>query len=189
MMFIRTERLLLRPSWPDDLDEFVALLNDESVARNIGVKHLPDTAETAREIISRPRDKLRPYLFINLRGDDGLRLIGGIGFGQAGEDVELGYWIARAYWGQGFASEAVQAVMPQAWILGHKRIFAMHFDGNEATDKVLQKAGFSSTGETLMRYSAARGGEAPATKYVAERPAMPALNSDEIAQPTIPQMN
>lgn len=193
-MFIRTDRLLIRPSWPDDLDEFVALLNDEGVARNIGVRNMPDSAKTAEEIISRPRDKRLPYLFIHLRDDDGLRLIGGIGFGQAGEDVELGYWIARAYWGRGYASEAVKAVMPQAWILGHKRIIAVHFDGNEATDKVLQKAGFRSTGETVMRYSEVRGCKAPATKYVAERPDRPAIDepaTDEeaVTQPTIPQLN
>ena len=80
-MFIRTERLFLRPTWPDDLDEFVSLLSDQAVARNIGTKALPDTAERAEEIISAPRDPLLPHFFINLRSDDNLTLIGSIGLG------------------------------------------------------------------------------------------------------------
>ena len=43
------------------------------------------------------------------------RLIGGIGFGRmpTGE-VEFGYWIARPYWGLGFATEAGRAAIANA---------------------------------------------------------------------------
>jgi [ribosomal protein S5]-alanine N-acetyltransferase len=175
-MFIRTERLLLRPTWPDDLDEFVALLNDQEVARNIGTKALPDTAERAREIIGAPRDPLLPHLFINLRADDGLKLIGGIGLGRDRDEIELGYWIARAYWGQGYASEAVAAVVKNAWMLGHPRIIARHVADSEATAHVLLKAGFRATGEIGKRHSEARGGDVEVMTFVAERPAMPGLD-------------
>jgi len=174
-MFIRTERLFLRPTWPDDLDEFVALLNHEEVARNIGTKMLPDSAEKAMEAISAPRDPLLPHFFINLRTDDGLKLIGGIGLGRDGEDVELGYWIGRDYWGQGFAGEAVEAVLKNAWMLGHPRIVANHVADSEATARVLLKAGFHPTGTIGTRYSRARGGDVEVMTYVADRPAMPGL--------------
>jgi [ribosomal protein S5]-alanine N-acetyltransferase len=172
-MFIRTERLFLRPTWEDDLDEFVALLNDEAVARNIGTKALPETAEAAREAIGQIRSPLLPHFFINLRTEDGLKLIGGIGLGRDGDDVELGYWIGRAYWGQGYASEAVKAVLGNAWMLGHERIVARHVADSEANASVLTKAGFRSTGEIGTRYSEARGGDIEVMTFVAERPAMP----------------
>jgi ribosomal-protein-alanine N-acetyltransferase len=178
-MFLRTERLFLRPTWPDDLDEFVALLNQQEVARNIGTKALPDTAERAMEVIAAPRDPRLPHFFINLRTDDGLKLIGGVGLGRDGDDVELGYWIGRAYWGQGYASEAVEAVLNNAWMLGHPRIVARHVADSEATVHVLTKAGFRSTGETSKRYSEARGGDVEVMTFVAERPAMPGLSDTE----------
>jgi RimJ/RimL family protein N-acetyltransferase len=174
-MFIRTQRLFLRPTWPDDLDEFVALLNDQEVARNLGTKILPDTVATAEEIIATPRDPLLPHFFINLRSDDGLKLIGGIGLADGGGDVELGYWIGRAYWGHGYASEAVQAMLNSAWMLGHDRIVARHVADSEATAQVLIKAGFKPTGEFITRYSHARGGDVELMTYVAECPAMAGL--------------
>ncbi len=175
-MFIRTERLFLRPTWPDDLDEFVALLNQQEVARNIGTKALPDTAERAMDVIAAPRDPLLPHFFINLVSDDGTRLIGSIGLGRDGDDVELGYWIGRAYWGHGYASEAVEAVLNNAWMLGHKRIVARHVADSEATAHVLTKTGFRSTGETSRRFSEVRGGKVEVMTFVAERAAMPDLS-------------
>lgn len=187
-MFIRTERLFLRPTWPDDLDEFVSLLSDQAVARNIGTKALPDTAERAQEIISAPRDPLLPHFFINLRSDDSLTLIGSIGLGRAGEDVELGYWIGRSYWGHGFASEAVAAVLNNAWMLGHPRIIARHFCENEATAHVLTKAGFRATGEVGTRYSEARGCEAEVMTFIAERTAMRALDESPVIAVSSPNL-
>ncbi|MEZ5742936.1 MAG: GNAT family N-acetyltransferase [Sphingomonadaceae bacterium] len=169
-MFIRSENLLLRPSWTDDLDEFVALINDERVAKKIGTKALPDSAEMAREIISRPREHLLPHFFINLRTEDGLKLIGSIGLGRAEDGIEMGYWLGAQYWGQGYASEAAQAVLEHAWMLGHTRIIAIHFTGNEATERVLEKCGFEATGETRMRFNVREGRDAPAAVYVAHRP-------------------
>ena len=184
-MFIRTERLFLRPTWPDDLDEFVALLNDQEVARNIGTKALPDTVARAEEIIGAPRDPLLPHFFINLRSDDGLKLIGGIGLAEDGDEVELGYWIGRAYWGHGYAGEAVRALLKSAWMLGHQRIVARHVADSEATAQVLLKSGFRPTGEFGTRYSYARGCDVEVMTYVAECPAMAGLADTAVvpAQP------
>lgn len=178
----------MRPTWPDDLDEFVALLNDQAVARNIGTKKLPDSAEHAHEIISAPRDPLLPHFFIYHRSDDGLSLIGSIGLARDGGDVELGYWIGRAFWGQGFASEAAAAVLNNAWMLGHPRIIARHFTENEATAHVLTNAGFRSTGEIGTRYSEMRGGEAEVMTYVAERAALPDLVETPEASMNVPNL-
>lgn len=185
-MFIRTERLFLRPTWSDDLDEFVALLNDEAVALNIGMKALPGTAEEAQEAIGQSRDPLLPHFFINLRNDDGLTLIGGIGLGRDGDDAELGYWIAPGYWGQGYAGEAVTALLNNAWVLGHSRIIARHIADNEASARVLKKAGFQTTGEIGSRHSEARGGDVEVMTYIAERPAIAGLAASPAATVSSP---
>lgn len=166
-MFIRTERLFLRPGWPEDMGELLEVLGEEAVVRSIGVAALPRSAAALREYISRPRDPLLPHFFINLRDDAGARLIGGIGLGQSGDDVELGYWIASQHRGRGYAAEAVKALLAEARMLGHREIVALHFADNEASAKVLQSSGFKATGETRTRFSVGRGVEAQARLYVA----------------------
>ena len=164
-MFIRSERLFLRPGWPEDWEELLALLGDESVVRNLATTPWPYSADDARAFVSRPRERLLPHFFITLPGSHGAKLIGSVGLGRAGDDVELGYWIARAHWGCGYASEAARAVLRLATTLGHARITAHHFTDNPSSARVLEKVGFRPTGQMLARYSLGRGGEAPATSY------------------------
>jgi len=168
-MFIRTERLFLRPSWPEDLDELLETLNEYEIAQNLGVKGIPRTREELQDRLTRPRAPSLPSLFIYLRdGAEGASLVGGIGLARSEEGVELGYWVAPAHRGQGYAEEAVEALLQHAKAFGHDRIVACHFDDNVASATVLERAGFARTGEKRERYSAARGTVASATLFVAE---------------------
>src|SRR5699024_10331451 len=96
---------------------------------------------------------------------EGAKLIGSAGISRDGDDVELGYWIARAHWGQGYATEAARAVLSQARALGHKQLVASHFVDNPASGRVLRKVGFCPTGERRIRYSAGRQGVGVALTY------------------------
>lgn len=167
-MFIRSERLFLRPAWPEDCDELIALITDDAVVRDIATMHWPYTVEDARRFIARPCERLLPHFFITLPTADGARPIGSIGLGRDGGDVEIGYWIARRHWGQGYATEATRAVLGLALAIGHKRIVATHFTDNVASTRVLEKAGFRPTGEKRIRYSVGRSGVAPAVTFAAE---------------------
>jgi len=164
-MFIRSERLFLRPGWPEDWHELIGLMADREVAGNLASAPWPYTSEHAREFAERPQQRMLPHFFITLPGADGPKLIGSVGLGRDGDEVELGYWIARAHWGNGYATEAARAVLGLARALGHRRVIASHFADNPASGRVLRKAGFAPTGKTRMRHSAARGGEAPANGY------------------------
>ncbi len=74
-------------------------------------------------------------------------LIGGIGFlgykiGQS-HTAELGYWLAKPFWGQNIMTEAVKAVTEYGFKeLGLVRITANVFNFNERSAKVLQKSGY-----------------------------------------------
>lgn len=169
-MFVRTERLFLRPGWPEDLEDLLDALEDEEVQRNVVLTAtLPRSACDLREYLERPRDPLLPHFFIYLRSANGPTLVGSIGFGRHDDgEVEIGYWIAPRYRGRGYAAEAVRAVLRQASSLGHRRIYANHFADNGITVQVLESAGFQDTGQVRLRYSPLRGGEAKARVYVAE---------------------
>lgn len=164
-MFIRSERLFLRPGWPEDWEELLALIADEAVVRNLAQAPWPYTAEDARAFMDMAHERLLPRFLITLPGANGARLLGGIGLNPTADAVELGYWIAPAHWGKGYASEAVRAVLALARTLGHQRVLATHFVDNPASGRVLEKAGFEATGRTVERFSKGRGLAVAAREY------------------------
>ena len=168
MMFIRSERLFLRPGWPEDWAELYSAIADEGVVRNLARAPWPYTIDDAKAFAPRPQAKLLPHFLVTLPGADGARLIGCAGLAKSGGEVELGYWIAREHWGQGYATEAARAVLRLAETLGHRRILAGHFIDNPASGRVLVKAGFKQTGEPQLRFSLARGSEILAVPYAVE---------------------
>lgn len=76
----------------------------------------------------------------------------------SGHRAELGYWIARSYWGNGYATEAViRMIRFGREELGLTEICACVFTGNRASERVLQKTGFYET-VTREEDHPARGG-------------------------------
>jgi RimJ/RimL family protein N-acetyltransferase len=155
-MFARTERLLLRPSWPEDAAELHQAIADEGIVRNLARAPWPYTADDAAQFATQAHDALYPAFLLMLRTYGAPRLIGACGLGNYDGSVELGYWIARPYWGQGFATEASSAVVNIAKAIGHKKLIASHFTDNPASGRVLRKLGFQNTGEAAFRHSNGR---------------------------------
>lgn len=76
-------------------------------------------------------------------------LIGAIGLriDPATQTAEMGYWIGVPYWGQGYCTEAVRALVELGFTqLGLEWIRAHHFARNPASGRVLQKAGWHYEG-------------------------------------------
>jgi RimJ/RimL family protein N-acetyltransferase len=157
-MFARTPRLLLRPAWPEDAQMLHAAIADEAIVRNLASAPWPYTLGDARTFLERERDPLHPA-FLNFKRTLGQpRLVGGCGIGvHENGDVELGYWIARPYWGLGFATEAAAAVMQIARSTGLKSVTCSHFIDNPASGRVMRKVGFRPTGRVEPRFSHGRG--------------------------------
>ena len=156
-MFARTERLLLRPSWPEDAGELHGAIADEAVVRNLARAPWPYTPQEAERFAGVSHPEMFPAFLLMLRTDGAPRLIGACGIGEHNGEAELGYWISRPYWGLGFASEAGRAVISIAKALGHNKLVAGHFTDNPASGHVLRKLGFRHTGKSEQRYSKGRG--------------------------------
>lgn len=168
-MFHRSQRLLLRPIWPEDWQDLLGGIADEGVVRNLAKAPWPYREKDAREFTSLPIEPLFPRFLITRARD--AALIGCIGMDRsdAFEDgAELGYWIARQHWGLGYATEAGRAVLQIAATLGYKRVMAMHFLDNPASGRVLEKLGFEPNGKISRRHSCARGEEVLAREFELE---------------------
>ncbi|KUO52587.1 MAG: GNAT family acetyltransferase [Sphingomonadales bacterium BRH_c3] len=172
-MFHCTERLLLRPAWPEDWQAIHSGIADEGVVRNLARAPWPYKPDDARDFIEQPIAPFYPRFLITRARD--AALVGCIGIDAHAGEVELGYWIARQHWGQGYATEAGRGVLEIAGILGHSRLVASHFLDNPASGRVLAKLGFLPTGMVVKRFSCGRGEEALAAEYAIDLAAREAV--------------
>ncbi|MFM2300497.1 MAG: hypothetical protein RLZZ84_233 [Pseudomonadota bacterium] len=157
-MFIRSERLFLRPGWPEDWPELLSRIADEAVVQNLA--HAPWPFATGA---ARGDDTRLPHFIVTLPTSLApADIVGAVGLHRGADGVELAYWTARDHWNKGYATEAVRAVLGLARTLGHREIRASQFIDNPASGRVLRKAGFCPTGEVRQRASIGRGQSAPA---------------------------
>jgi RimJ/RimL family protein N-acetyltransferase len=165
-MFLRTERLFLRPAWLEDAPELARAIGQEPVVRMLARVPWPYREEHARAWIGMSKDPRLPTALITLPEENG-RIVGGCGLHEdelAG--IEVGYWIEPACWGRGYATEALRGVLSYARTIGHRRIFSRHAADNPASGRVLRKAGFRPTGRALAFHSLGRGARVEAPEYV-----------------------
>ena len=165
-MFVRTQRLTLRPGWREDAAELAHAMGHEQVVRNLARAPWPYTTEAAETFAASFDDCTRPrfLIFEHLRGT--IRLIGGMAVGPfENEPHELGYWITPDAWGRGFATEAGTAVLSAARAAGIRRVVAGHFLDNPASGRVLRKLGFRPTGRVTQVYSRGRGAAVASARF------------------------
>ena len=146
---INTNRLILRPIGDRDAQNISTLAGDIDIARMTSTIPYPYPVISADFFIMTNRENRRRGLCYNyavtLRDND--QLMGVVGVFRRGEDtaLELGYWIGKPYWNQGYTTEACSAVLREAQqSLGVTRIIAGVFVDNPASLKVLRKLGFKS---------------------------------------------
>lgn len=161
-MFHRTERLFLRPAFPEDSAAILAGIGEESIVRNLARAPWPYQLADANAFAAMPQDVRLPHFLVTIPGTG---VVGSAGLGEHDGEAELGYWIARDHWGRGIATEAAGAVLKIARTLGHRRIVAGHFTDNPASGKVLRKLGFLPTGRPGKRFSLARGQMVESIEY------------------------
>ncbi len=140
---IRTDRLEIRPLTLGDAADLTLEANDPRVAANLRDDFpSPYAVDDAHFWIQQQHAALQGLAIVR----EG-RAIGGIGLapgvGERRFEAELGYWLGVAHWGRGYATEAVAAVCDQAFTTTTlQRLHAVVFDGNPASDRVLEKCGF-----------------------------------------------
>ena len=167
-MFYRSERLFLRPAWPEDWNAIHAAIDDEGIVRNLARAPWPYTEGDARWFAGQPQGGRLPHFLITRPDAEGSTLIGSIGLSEIEGETNIGYWIARSHWGQGYATEAGRAMLALARGLGHKRLVGRHFLDNPVSGLVLRRLGFRPTGERGAIFSAGRGQTCPSVRLEIE---------------------
>ncbi len=157
MSSVESERLILRPPRHADIQAMAVWLCDFEVSRNLArVPHPYGEADAEDFVSKRGHHGGGHYCFSILRKTDNL-FLGAIGLHLENGSHELGYWLGRPYWGQGYASEAARAVTRFAFEnLDASFLWAGWFHDNPASGHVLAKLGARHNG-SRMRHCLARG--------------------------------
>ncbi|WP_158586758.1 GNAT family N-acetyltransferase [Aurantiacibacter zhengii] len=158
-MFMRTERLFLRPTFPEDWREIHRGIADFRVVSMLSRAPWPYGEEDAKAFCRRPLPQGAMKFSVTLPELHGAPIIGQVGLERDENGHELGYWIGRRWQRRGYATEAVRGLMSMARAFGITQITAGHFLDNPASSKVLKANGFVETGEVSPTPCAARGGE------------------------------
>lgn len=185
-MFIRTERLFLRPGWPEDWRDIEAGITDLGVIRNLSSPPWPYTEDHAREFAARTQEHKAPHFLVTLPDNREAGVIGVTGLARRDNGIELGYWFAREHWGQGYATEAARAVVGLARTLGHHRLNSGHYLDNPASGRVLAKVGFRPTGEIDQHHNPARGVTVPVRRMAIDLTSSDDGGSD--GEPDMPRL-
>ncbi len=146
---LTTERLVLRMPVADDADDLAAIANSREIAEMTAQMPHPYTLRDAEAFLrSVQAGEVDGYVYAITIADTG-RLIGMCGVEQSRRfgGLEVGYWLGRSWWGQGYASEAASAVVDLAFrVTGTDVIYAGSRTVNPRSRQVLVKQGFELTG-------------------------------------------
>lgn len=150
----------LRPWRVDDINSLIKFADNHKIAKFMTDKFPhPYTREAGLAFISFATKDDPVHIFaIDVRGE----AVGGIGL-HPKEDIErknaeLGYWLGEPYWGKGIITNAVKQMIDFGFnTYDIDRIFARPFGTNIASQRVLEKAGF--TFETKFDKSLIKNGE------------------------------
>ena len=142
------DRLDLRPFTAADLEDMHRVYGDPEVMRHVGEGGAVTREESARMLAAYRRHQAEHgFAFWAVIDRGAGTLIGDAGLEVAPGGVELGYTLARAWWGQGLATEAARLCVAAAFgPLGLPRLLAVADPHNPASARVLARLGFVEEG-------------------------------------------
>ena len=143
-MRIETERLVLRPWREDDAADLYRFACDLEVGPAAGWaphRDVADSLNVLRTILM----KDQTWAITIKPSDEPVGSVGVFPGGQAEQhgEYEIGYWVARPFWGRGIAPEAVKALLSLYFSFGAERMWCAHAETNARSRRVIEKCGFS----------------------------------------------
>ena len=152
---METERIILRPWRELDAESLFKYASDHELGPRAG--WLPHkSVEESREII-RTVFSTEGMWAVELRETH--EAIGCVGYLPSSSSnlaieenqCEVGYWIARPYWGMGICTEALGLVVDYCLeVKGFSVLWGSYFPENPASGRVMEKCGFTDTGREVL---------------------------------------
>lgn len=145
---LHTQRLVLTTPNLSHVDDIARLANNRRVHAMMARLPFPYEQSDARFFVEQIVPSDAEHCYAILIGGTTFAGIVGLHFAP-GQAPELGYWLGEPHWGQGYATEAAQAVVAAARAIGVPALRSRALLINAGSRNVLRKAGFHETGEGI----------------------------------------
>jgi len=156
VIYLETERLILRDYCVDDFEEYFRLKSDPETMRYLeGSRPVSRVAAHAefQKVLADQNGPNRKFTFLHMACRDSHETVGSIGYSVVdatplGKIVDAGYFSFPQFWGKGYTTEAFRCVIDYAfredlvW-----EIIATCFAENVGSQRVMQKCGMTKTKE------------------------------------------
>ena len=169
---MENDRIILRPWRESDAEALFRWASDPDVGSRAGWpshKNVEESLEIIRTVFNNDTTWAIVLKESGASGEDA-EPVGAIGYGPScdcdlpareGEPL-IGYWVAKPYWGRGICTEALQLMIE--YIKSNTDISSLisgHFIDNPASGRVMEKCGFTATGETCIDPTQYKGADRP----------------------------
>jgi RimJ/RimL family protein N-acetyltransferase len=174
---LETKRLMLRAPRRGDVKAIATLANDRRIAENTArIPHPYGAADAKQWLAAVNSGNSETAFLITLAGGTPIGACG-FGFARDSNTPEVGYWLGAAYWGQGYGTEALRALIDYAFDdCEHEALNGGARVTNPASRRVLEKCGFQWTGVGLCRIRALNS-SAPIDRFRLDRGLWASLKS------------
>ncbi len=163
-------------------------MNDWDVAKNLAHVPFPYPRDLADRWIADTLERLDKGLGYSLAIERDGALVGCAGLTLHNDEAELGYWIGRRFWGQGFGAEAAGRLA--SWALATlplRRLNAQALPDNVRSIAVLRRIGFLEDGEGEAEF-VSRSGAMRVLRFCATRDSLPQPPAPVAAPPSAPNI-
>jgi len=154
---IITHRMLLRPFGPQDMTAHVEILSRWQVTRWLSTNiPFPYTRTDGKKFIEQAMSQFADGSSVRyaLTDRESGQHMGGIRIFSLTRETEVGYWLHPDFWGRGFGTELLTAVVSAGFNTGVIRCFvAQTAADNMASRRILEKIGFNHEGAVPESYA------------------------------------
>lgn len=155
MITLDTPRLRLRPFRPDDFEAYAAMCADTEVMRYVGERGVLGREDAWRQMAMLAGHwQLRGFGMWAVEERETGAFVGRVGlhYPEGWPDREVGWALARRFWGLGYATEAGRAAIEVAFgRLGWQRIISLIDPANVRSMRLAERLGERWDGEAVVR--------------------------------------
>ena len=158
MIYLETERLILRDYQENDFDEYYRLKTDSKTMyylQDIQLFTKEETYEDFRMVLNDMVKEDRKFYFLHMELKDSHEQLGSVGYTvldetPVGKIVGAGYFIYPKFWGKGYTTEAFKRVLEFAFVDNNVyRLSTGCLAENVGSERVMQKCGLIKEAEHI----------------------------------------
>lgn len=158
MIYLETERLILRDYHDKDFNDYYRLKSDTRTMyylQDIQLFTEEEACEDFRMVLNDMKKSDREFYFLHIELKDLHEQVGSVGYTvindtPVGKLVHVGYFIYPKFWGNGYTTEALKRVLEFAFLENNVyRISTGCLAENAASERVMQKCGLTKEAEHI----------------------------------------